>query len=179
MTDHDLITALRQNNYSRAVKGLYRHYAPVQKYILANNGSRGEAEDVFQDALVILHQKINNPQFVLQSALQTYLTAIAKNLWLHELRRKKKWLPGQLPDAAGETMHSDAEEYVRAKTAFEKLGDACRELLTLFYHAQKSYTDIAVELGYSDAATAKNQKYRCLQKAKEFYLKLTKNPSHE
>ena len=41
-----------------------------------------------------------------------------------------------------------------------------------------NFRDIATELSFSDENIAKNQKYRCLQKAKENYLIISKNQTH-
>ena len=50
MTDHDIINLIRNNKYNPALKGLYTYLAPVKKFILNNNGTRQEAEDIFQEA---------------------------------------------------------------------------------------------------------------------------------
>lgn len=172
MTDKEIIDYLRQSNYSNALKGLYKNLEPVKKYVLANSGSTEEAKDIFQDALVILYKKAQEPSFQLQSSLQTYLTGISKNLWLQELRRKNKWSTTELTDLAENEFIDDTEKYSTASAAFNLLGEKCRQLLTLFYFKKQSFKEIAVQLSFGDENTAKNQKYRCLQKAKENYYSL-------
>jgi hypothetical protein len=59
------------------------------------------------------------------------------------------------------------------------LGEKCKQILILFYFKKESYKKIATLLDFSDDKIAKNQKYRCLQKAKENYLQLSNNTIHE
>ena len=176
MTDQAIIEHLRSNRYSNAVKGLYNAYPAVKKYILVNNGSKEDAEDIFQDSLVILYKNANKPEFSLSSSLQTYLLAITKNLWREALRKK-----GRLPLIQDETEIVDntepGNEGARkvAELAFNFLGKKCKELLIAFYFKKDSYQQIAKLLRFSSEKVVKNQKYRCLQKAKENYAHLIKN----
>ena len=66
-----------------------------------------------------------------------------------------------------------------AKAAFDLLGEKCRQLLILFYFKRNSFREIASLLKFGSEETAKNQKYRCIQKAKENYLILSKTDTHE
>jgi len=50
---------------------------------------------------------------------------------------------------------------------FNRLGDPCRSLLDLFYYKKKSMEEIAVELNYKNAETAKNQKYKCMERLRK------------
>ncbi|WP_315821201.1 hypothetical protein [Paraflavitalea speifideaquila] len=47
-----------------------------------------------------------------------------------------------------------------------ELGERCRELLLLFYNGGLKLKDIAARMGYSSENTAKNQKYKCLEAAR-------------
>ncbi len=173
MTDNEIIEYLRQNKYSKALKGLYACLHQVKKHILENNGNNDDVQDVFQDALVILYKKVQEPSFSLTSSLQTYTVAIVKNIWHQELRRKNKFQTTEVIDIAQETVPDETENFTNANAAFNLLGEKCKQLLTLFYHKKLSFKEIAAQLAFSDEKTAKNQKYRCLQKAKENYNTLT------
>ena len=82
--------------------------------------------------------------------------------------------PSDLVDVEPE----EGKDFDLATAAFNLLGEKCRQLLILFYFKKKTFREIASALSFSDEKTAKNQKYRCIQKAKENYLTLT-NRSHE
>lgn len=174
MTDNEIINNLRHNKYPAAVKGLYAILPLVKKYIGANSGTAADADDIFQDALVILCKKVQEPGFTLTAPLKNYVMAIVKNCWLQQLRLRKKWPEGQAPDDMPDTAGTEESLYHTAQQAFELLGEKCRQLLVLFYFDHYSYKLIADKLAFSDERTAKNQKYRCLQKAKENYINLSK-----
>jgi len=177
MTDKQIIEFLRNNKYQKAVNGLYDVLSAVKKYIRSNSGTTDDAEDIFQDSLVVLYKNVQSESFTLTVPLKTYLLAIVKNLWLQELRRRNK-MPvtsdeAEIPDV----IFSEDENFDIAKAAFNLLGEKCRELLILFYFKKKSYKQLASFLQFGGERTAKNQKYRCLQKAKENYLTLSKQQS--
>jgi RNA polymerase sigma factor (sigma-70 family) len=179
MTDNEIIKHLQKKKYSAAVKGLYNILPLVKKYIRANNGTPDDAQDIFQDALVILCKKTQAENFVLTAPIKSYLLAIVKNCWLQQLRQRKKLPAAEIvADIAIEEINEEPG-FDLAKNAFESLGEKCRQLLILFYFKQQSFKAIAAELSFSDERTAKNQKYRCLQKAKENYINLLKNGTHE
>lgn len=179
MTDKEIIEHLRNNKYAAALKGMYNILPDVKKYVKANNGTTDDAEDIFQDALVILYKKVQSDNLILTVPLKTYLLAIVKNCWLQELRRRKK-LPAA--ESSNDIAMEELDEepgFIFAKAAFELLGEKCRQLLIMFYFKKEGYKKIATALAFSDEKTAKNQKYRCLQKAKENYITLSKNSTHD
>lgn len=51
--------------------------------------------------------------------------------------------------------------------AIENLGNPCKRLLELFYYKNESWDDIATTLGYSNGASARNQKYKCLERLRK------------
>lgn len=122
---------------------------------------------------MILYKKAQDPAFSLSVPLKTYLQAIVKNLWLQELRKKNRLPVNSEPsDLVDITLEANGNTEV-AYAAFKLLGEKCKQLLLLFYFKKKSYREIAAALAFGDEKTAKNQKYRCLQKAKENYQTLS------
>lgn len=180
MTDAEILTSLQNNRYTAAVNGLYRVLPAVKKYIKANNGTADDASDIFQDALVILYKKVQAGGFTLTVPLQTYLLAVVKNCWMQELRRRKKMpATASFPEEIPDTTAQDETAWWQAKAAFGLLGKKCRQLLLLFYYHRKSFKEIATTLSFSDERVAKNQKYRCMEKAKEHYLILSNTATDE
>lgn len=178
MTDTEILKCLKNNQYAPAVKGLYGLLSPVKQYIKANQGSGEDAKDIFQDALVVLYKKAQQDDFVLTVPLKTYLMAVVKNCWLQELRRRKKIPPGELVQDPVAPLPEEEPGFGAATAAFHLLGEKCRQLLLLFYYRKWSFREIAKALSFSDEKVAKNQKYRCLQKARENYLTLLNEDTH-
>jgi len=179
MNDNDIINYVRSNTFQKPVKLLYAYFPVVKKFVIKNSGSKQDAEDIFQDALIILFNKIKNDAFQLNSSLNTYIFGICKNLWLEQLRKNKKEMLSDtfvINDAQIiEEIQSDLEENQKNKKAFDalsQLGEKCRELLNLFYYKKLSMSEIASRLGFAGEKVAKNQKYRCIEKAKEIYLSI-------
>ena len=173
MTDKQIIEYLRNNKYQKAVNGLYDVLTPVKKFILTNNGSSDDAQDIFQDALVILYKNVQSQTFTLTGSLKTYLLAIVRNLWFQELRRRNKMPAATEQPDLPDIVLNEEKDFEIAKAAFNLLGEKCRQLLILFYFKKKSYRELASFLAFGDERTAKNQKYRCLQKAKENFITLS------
>jgi RNA polymerase sigma factor (sigma-70 family) len=172
MTDQEIVNLIRESKYNPAMKSLYAYLPVVKKFVMQNNGTRQEAEDIFQEGLVIFCNKLNNPAFLLTCSINTYIYSVCKLLWLDELKKNKKLKNDLIPsneDIEEDTQH-DIEDDKPAKQAQEavmKLGQKCKDLLELFYFKQLSMKDIAQKLGFASEKVAKNQKYRCIEKAKE------------
>lgn len=168
MLDQKIIQLIRTGKSDKALDGLYKHFPMIRKMVRTHGGDVRDAEDVFQDALVILCRKIENPDFTLTSRLSTYLYGVCRYLWKDELRRRKRAIPPDLADTE-EAAATAVEEELTIKLAEKvllELGDRCRELLGLFYEAGLQLKDIASRMGYSSENTAKTQKYKCLENAR-------------
>ena len=173
MTDNDILEHLQNDRYTKAVKGLYNCFPAVRQMVVSNSGNKEDAEDIFQDALLILYKKAKTGEFVLSSSIKTYIVAVAKNLWYAELRRKgKEVITEDFNEPIEEPMIEQEQHFKRAEMAFNLLGEKCKQLLILFYFRKKSMQEVARTLEFSNEKVAKNQKYRCLEKAKENYINL-------
>ena len=53
----------------------------------------------------------------------------------------------------------------------EKLGEPCKTLLELYYFHDMSMDQIAENLDYKNRATAKNLKYKCLNRLRNIFKK--------
>ena len=177
MDDQLLLEHLRNTTATKALAQLYRHLPAIRRMIRHYGGSRQEAEDVFQEALIILCRKARqDAAFALPSGIYPYLYSVCRFLWSDE-RRKQQRLPAialdeQTPDRADAALEAGIEaeqRYRLAEQIVTSLGDRCRELLTLFYESRLSLRDIAARMGYSNEQTAKNQKYKCLETARNQY----------
>lgn len=179
---HRLIEAIGRND-QQALKFLYQsNYVKVERYIVSNSGSTQEAKDIFQDAFLALYQNIRANKFILNSetALEGYLFTIAKNKWKDHFRNAKFKKTNRISDGLSATLtandHSISEEdelqikIDNAMEAFNKLGEECKELLTLFYFNKQSLREIANHQNLTEAS-ARNKKYRCLQHLKSIAFK--------
>jgi RNA polymerase sigma factor (sigma-70 family) len=173
MNDQQIIEFIRSDKSANALNSLYKHFPLMRKMVMANGGSKVDAEDVFQEALIILIRKVQSPDFKLTAQLSTYLFSVCRFVWMDELKKRGRFVTEELAvDINAIEQHDLADaiaEEDRAKLAeraLNELKDRCRELLLLFYHGRMKLQDIATKMGYSSESTAKNQKYKCLEAAK-------------
>lgn len=156
-------------------------YPKTKYYILKNGGTLENAQDVFQEAFLACWKKLSTSKFEPKnrSQIEAYLFTIAKNKWIDQLRGVAKRKTISINDkmyqmATDETIQTFEPDKMETRlsitlTAFENLGQACKDLLTQFYFHKLSLRDIAENL-HIEEASAKNKKYRCIQKLKELTL---------
>lgn len=167
MTEKDL----QHTDPVKLFKYLYRHSRPIRKWIRANNGSRSDAEDTLQDAMISFYQFINRPGFKLNVKPETLLFAIAKRIWLYQLRKMRNMPVSEMMDnmEADQTGELDIETEVKYRSmekALVMMGEKCRELLELFYFKKTDMVKIAEVMGFRNDKVAKAMKYKCLEKAR-------------
>ncbi len=177
VSDHKILAYFRDGHREKAFRQLYKLFPRIEKSILAQGGNKADAKDVFQEALIILYRNLQKSNFELTASLYTYLYAVSKYIWKDT---KKQFKRNELNDIAGqelELFHSVLEEkkYKQAENAFTQMGKRCKKLLKLFYIQAFSFKEIAQKLEFSSEKIAKNEKYKCLKKAKALYLNLAKS----
>ena len=156
-------------------------YPKTKYYILKHGGTIDNANDVFQDAFFACWKKLSTGQSSPKNKaeIEAYLFTTAKNKWIDQIRvtgRKKTisldekvhLLPADETTPITE-VHEKEEQLTITLSAFENLGQSCKDLLTWFYFHKMSLKAIAESLDMEEAS-AKNKKYRCIQKLKELAL---------
>lgn len=160
---------------------LYKtHYPVVYHYIINNSGDEDEAAEIYQQAFIILYEKLQDSSFELQSSAGTFLYAISRNLWLATLKARRRFADITYSDNYSEQVSDDNEmhriiarekEFEAMDSSLELLGEPCKSLLKAFYHEMMSMEQIAEQMGYTNADNAKNQKYKCLQRLRKIFEK--------
>lgn len=139
-----------------------------------------ELEDVFQDAILVLYEKITKGNFELTCSFQTYLNSVCRIQLLNTFNKSEITVDfienNEDEDDNSELSYLNItdsldvidntnEPYFQAiEKALLKIKDAgghCYELLTLFWYHKKSMNELAETFGYSNADNTKNQKARC------------------
>jgi RNA polymerase sigma factor (sigma-70 family) len=157
------------------LKSLYRKWPDIKRFLKANGCSAIDAEDIFQEALVIFCRKCEEKDFQLSVDAFHYVKSTCKFLWYNQSRKAKIMVEAteqiSVPDTSEDWLQKEMK-LRRIEQAIQSLGQKCRELLTSFYGLGMSMNAIAQKLGLRNEKVAKAQKYRCLQKAKENALSL-------
>lgn len=169
--DRELIEAIRKKD-NAAMKYLYKkHTGAIKRFVKQHGGEETEAEDIVQDVIIILFEKIVSGYFTLNPGvrLSTYMVAVGKNLYYKKCREKGKYvvdlenLP-PLEDAMDidSIINTPDQNETIVNQALQALQDICKEILIKFYYEKKSMREIAALLGTISEENVRKHKYRCL-----------------
>jgi len=88
MTDHQLIEQTKKGELSAFSTLVERYHSLIAATVIGMLGKCSEAEDVGQETFIRFYKNLNN--FQGKSSVGTYITRIAINLSLNEIKRQKK-----------------------------------------------------------------------------------------
>ena len=179
-----LLKGLARND-RKCIEAIYRdNYNSVQSLIIKNNGSVEDAKDIFQEAILVLYEKVQSDEFRLNCQIKTYIYSVSRRLWLKKLVQQNRFLV--MDDAEHDVVSVDEEmeehekrhtEFLMMEKAMGNLGEPCKSLLEAFYIQKRTMQEIASNFGYTNSENAKNQKYKCLMRLKKLFFSQYK--SHE
>lgn len=167
--DREYLRGLRQRD-SRVLGQIYARFFPMlAQHVRQRGGSEEDAQDVFQDTMVVLFRKLQSPDFELTSGFGTFLMGVGKKVWLKKASRR-----GQYSEQAIAEIEVAAEEHIEIelenternrlfRSKLRQLGQDCQQVLQLFF-AGIPMTKIAEQMGYASESYAKKRKFQCKQK---------------
>jgi len=172
-TDEAILEGLKKRD-REVIRYVYKEYYPTIKFlIISNSGSDTDAEDVFQDAMVIIYRKISEDRLVLTSSFKTFLYSICRNLWLQRLDRKlfsyefmeNENLTDMQDAIVVELTEMENEKYRLFQQHFLRLSEDCKKILRLFMN-KVPLKEIAEIMGFKTEKYAKTRKFMCKEKLK-------------
>lgn len=178
--EQQLLAQMATGDHKSASVIYSQHANTVCRWVMKNGGNATDAEDVFQEAMVVLFEKSQNEDFRLSCRIGTYLFAVGKHLWYKKIQQQQKD-PTSLGDAGLDeekdwayeediNAHNEREtHYKQLQEALEQIGEPCSSLLKAFYHGDKNMQQIAAEFGYTNPDNAKTQKYKCLARLRKIF----------
>lgn len=146
----------------------------IRYLVVKNSGNDEDAEDVFQDGLIIVFKKIRDHELDLTCSFRTYIYSVCRNIWLQKLNKRKQYAREfsdvesfvDLPDKVDQFQEEEMEKYRLYQQHFLTLGEDCQKVLLLFMKKQ-SLKEIAIEMGYKTEKYAKTRKYLCKEELKK------------
>ncbi len=91
MLSNDVILEGLKRRNNRIIRQIYIEcYPSITKWILQNNGSEDDIDDIFQESMFIVYRKLTSEGINLKCHFNTYLFSICKHLWYQELRRRER-----------------------------------------------------------------------------------------
>ncbi|WP_082915167.1 RNA polymerase sigma factor [Arachidicoccus ginsenosidimutans] len=177
-TEQQLLDGLAKGD-RQAIEVIYENnFNTILSLIINNNGSYDDAKDIFQEALVILYEKVQTGNFQLSSRIKTYLYAVSRKLWLKKLQLQGRYYISSDVDLEEHIFTTEDADDARQKdadfsimeNALNKLGEPCKSLLEAFYIQKKGMSELAEMFGYTNTDNAKTQKYKCLMRLKKLFF---------
>ena len=145
---------------------LYKKAFPtVARYVARMGGSLEEAQDIFQDALVLYYEKAVANQADIVVNEKAYLVGVAKKLWLQHYKVNSKNQP--LGDWDTEMTTDEQPASGKLMRYLETTGKKCMELLKACYYDALPLNDVVNLFSYSGTHSATVAKYKCLEKVRE------------
>jgi RNA polymerase sigma factor (sigma-70 family) len=169
----EIIDDLRGEN-NKAFGQLYKAYfGMVNRFVTNNNGRTGDAEDIFQDTMMVLLEKLRQDNFQLTASIKTYIMAISKNLWLKRLRNVSR--ETEFTDIHGNNFYEEISISIEQEKNYwdklqnyiHKISDHCQGLIHDIFFKEKAIEQIQQEYGYSTKHNAQNQKHKCVEQIRK------------
>ena len=181
MTDYsnlDLLNGILRND-TIVLQFIYKNfYSKINFFIKKNSGDDDDANDIFQEAIIIIYRKLKANELVLDCTFETYLYSVCRFLWLKQLE-KRKIEKEKIKDNHDyhEDIYDDGlekvadlnERYRLYQKHFINLGKDCQKVLQLYFD-KVPLKNIAQIMGFKSEKYAKKRKFKC----KEYLIKSIK-----
>jgi RNA polymerase sigma factor (sigma-70 family) len=152
------------------------YFSLATSFVLKNHGTHQDAEEIFDDAFLVLFSQVKSGSLELTCALSTYLYSICRNIWLDRLRKAKRDKSTieslefvEIEESVLE-MLVHAESHKAIASLVKKLGAACQLVLRYFYFERRTMNEIAELMQLQGSNAAKTKKYDCLQQLKKMVM---------
>lgn len=174
-SDSAIIQGLKLNS-DYIIKHVYKEFYPTIKYLIKKNtGNEEDAEDIFQESLLVILKNVQKDEFFLTCSFLTYLYSISRNLWMQRLKTKRRGMDNfeliekiiNIPESATFEM-AEAEQlrYSIYREHFNAMEKDCQRILMLALEKYSS-KEIADTMGYGSENYAKTKKYNCKERLKK------------
>ena len=88
-TDSQLLDGILHSD-GNVINFIYqKYYGKVESFLVGKGGNPEHVKDVFQEAMIIICQKVKDKGLILTCSFSTYLFAVCKNIWMHDLRKNR------------------------------------------------------------------------------------------
>lgn len=174
----DLLNGIRRND-TIVLQYIYKNfYSNINFFIKKNSGDDDDANDIFQEAIIIIYRKLKADELVLDCSFETYLYSVCRFLWLKQLDKRKiekekikdnQEYHDDIYDDNLEKVTDMNERYRLYQKHFTNLGKDCQKVLQL-YLDKVPLKNIAQIMGFKSEKYAKKRKFKC----KEYLIKSIK-----
>lgn len=174
----DLLNGIQRND-TIILQFIYKNfYSSINFFIKKNSGDDDDANDIFQEAIIIIYRKLKSNDLVLDCSFETYLYSVCRFLWLKQLDKRKlekekikdnHEYNDDIYDDGLERVVDLNERYRLYQKHFANLGNDCQKILQLYFD-KVPLRNIAQIMGFKSDKYAKKRKFKC----KEYLIKSIK-----
>ncbi|MBS2101062.1 RNA polymerase sigma factor [Carboxylicivirga linearis] len=167
-TNNELLEGVysRDSRVIKYIMGLV--WVPVRDLVIQNSGKEDDAMNLIQEGFIAIYTKTEKPQ--LTASFATYFYAICRNIWLNELRIRKKESSMLSSIESAPVMAEEVDEeqlYEKRRQLylkhFKKITKVCQDILKMVSNGF-SNEDITAELAFSSVQYMKNRRTVCNKK---------------
>ncbi len=169
LTDEEIIVGLRKRD-NRVLQYIYKNsFNAIKQLVVHNAGSDSDAEDIFQEALIIIFKKLRaEPDFKLTATFTTYVYSISRLIWLKHLKQIKKIEIDPLNRDMEERIEFEEPLPVEDKDlrmaiyqrTLSKIPEDCQKILRLTAEDITS-KEIARQLGFRSEGYVRKRRHFC------------------
>ena len=177
-TNEDLLHGILKND-TIILQFIYKNfYSNINFFIKKNNGDDDDANDIFQESIIIIYRKLKANDLVLDCTFDTYLYSVCRFLWLKQLEKRKiekenikdnHEFNDDIYDDSLEKIADLNERYRLYQKHFANLGKDCQKILQLYFD-KVPLRNIAQIMGFKSEKYAKKRKHQC----KEYLIQSVK-----
>lgn len=175
MSDNDIIKHIREGDQLVTTRTYQLYRKEFIRWVQKKyHCSEDDAKEYYQLAFFDFYNQILSGKLThITASIKTYLFGIGKNKFYQQQRRDSRYEntlnEEKVTDDEPEINQKKEKElvYNHMEEALNKLGEPCRQILMMVYYENRSMEYITEKLGYKNAATTKNQKYKCMQRLRK------------
>ncbi|MEZ4911848.1 MAG: sigma-70 family RNA polymerase sigma factor [Saprospiraceae bacterium] len=135
---------------------------------MKNSGQEYDANEIFQDAIVIFFKKAMEPDFAITHTANSYILGIAKNIFYKQFKTKMLHLkPENEFDIVEIEEHDDKDILDIVKKILNHTTETCRQVL-IYWSQNYKMAEIASLMSYKSEMMARKKKHECIQKLSKF-----------
>jgi len=174
MTEDLILLEGLKTKTEKAIFDLYNAYYPsVEKYVVMNSGSEQDAEDLFQDTVLVLLNYVAKDGFTLTCSIKTLVFAIARRIWLKQLRQRSRTETLYELEIQQDDFVTNWEEVERSERRYNSLPQVLSRISTHCSGLLKElFLTGKIPDHYKNNHSMRNQKYKCLEQARKMMEKL-------
>ncbi|MBM3436019.1 MAG: sigma-70 family RNA polymerase sigma factor [Bacteroidetes bacterium] len=160
-----------QNRDTDILDYVYRNFFnQIKDFVIQNDGNEEDAKDVYQDAILVIYQKVRKDNLTLSCSFNTYLYSVCRLLWLKQLEYRKTFKKVIEESAKFIELDEDItniyktnERFKLYQDHFKRLSYNCQKILELFL-ARIQLKEIARILRLKSDDYVKKRKHQCKEK---------------